>query len=194
MLYNLTNTIFSSLNQEILTNTKTFTCGNKDLDNFFYEDCIAYANNLFGKSYCFQSPQKEIIAAFTVSNASIFTNRLPNARRKKISKNLPYAKRDLNYPAVLIGRLGINIHYQNRHIGSSLLDFIKAWFTDNKNKTGCRYLVVDAYNTEKTLLFYQKNGFDFIFGCEEQEKKYRKIDSREKLSTRLLYFDLIRIV
>ena len=73
MLYNLTNTIFSSLNQEILTNTKTFSCGNKDLDNFFYEDCIAYANNLFGKSYCFQSPQKEIIAAFTVSNASIFT-------------------------------------------------------------------------------------------------------------------------
>ena len=103
-------------------------------------------------------------------------------------------KRDLNYPAVLIGRLGINIHYQNRHIGSSLLDFIKAWFTDNKNKTACRYLVVDAYNTEKTLLFYQKNGFDFIFGCEEQEKKYRKIDSTEKLSTRLLYFDLIRIV
>ena len=146
MLYNLTNTIFSSLNQEILTNTKTFSCGNKDLDNFFYEDCIAYANNLFGKSYCFQSPQKEIIAAFTVSNASIFTNRLPNARRKKISKNLPYAKRDLNYPAVLIGRLGINIHYQNRHIGSSLLDFIKAWFTDNKNKRAVSILYLDARN------------------------------------------------
>ncbi|MDO5130582.1 MAG: hypothetical protein Q4D64_11765 [Prevotellaceae bacterium] len=61
------------------------------------------------------------------------------------------------------------------------------------NKTGCRYLIVDAYNSEIPLAFYKKNGFDFIFSTEEQEKDYRKIVSDEPLRTRLMFFDLILI-
>ena len=74
------------------------------------------------------------------------------------------------------------------------MDFIKAWFTEPRNKTGCRYLVVDAYNTEIPISYYKKNGFDFMFGSEEQEKEYRYIEDDEPLNTRLMYFDLIRIL
>ena len=118
---------------------------------------------------------------------------LPNARKKKVAKNVSYVKRDLIYPAVLIGRLGISTRYQQHHIGTELMNFIKSWFVDSSNKTGCRYLIVDAYNSDIPLAFYKKNGFDFIFSTEEQEKDYRKIVSNEPLRTRLMFFDLILI-
>lgn len=189
------NCLFSPLTDEVLSECPDFTCGNIDLDDFFHKDCVPYSNNLFGKTYCFRTEKKpeNIVCAFTVSNASIFTYRLPNARKKKVSKAVPHEKQDLIYPAVLIGRLGIDVKYQHRHIGSELLQFIKVWFVEPSNKTGCRYLEVDAYNEPTPLAFYQKNGFDFIFSTEEQEKQYRNIKSSDSLKTRLMFFDLMRI-
>jgi len=35
-----------------------------------------------------------------------------------------------------------------------------AWFIDSGNKTGCRFVVVDAYNEERPIRYYQKCGFD----------------------------------
>ena len=39
------------------------------------------------------------------------------------------------------------------------MSFIKDWFRHEDNKTGCRFIVVDAYNEEKVLRYYEKNGF-----------------------------------
>lgn len=190
---------FANLTRDLLERAEPFSCGNTDLDDFFFQDSFDYAASLFGKSYCFyinQGSSIEIICAFTVSNASIFTNRLPNARKKKVGEEVPFAKRDLIYPAVLIGRLGVNVKFQHtgERIGTYLLDFIKFWFTESDNKTGCRYLVVDAYNTELPLAFYRKNGFKQLFSTEEQEKEYRNITTVDTLATRLMFFDLIRMV
>ena len=187
--------IFAPLTEEIITEATAFSCGNDDLDDFFHRDSIVYSLEHFGKTYCFymEGNPTEVVCAFTVSNASIFTNRLPNARKKKVSKQVPYEKQDLIYPAVLIGRFGIDIHYQHKHIGSELMSFIKVWFIEPANKTGCRYLEVDAYNTDTPLSFYKSNGFDYIFSTEEQEKEYRNIMSDNPLKTRLMFFDLMRI-
>ena len=188
-------TIFSSLTKDLLEESVGFSCGNEDLDGFFRYDAVSYAENLFGKSYCYylESNKSEIVCAFTVSNASIFTKLLPNARKKKVGKLVPYVKQDLIYPAVLIGRLGISKKYQHLHIGSEVMDFIKSWFVEPYNKTGCRYLVVDAYNEDVPIAFYKKNGFDFMFSTEEQEKSYRGIVSDMPLKTRLMFFDLVLI-
>ena len=110
-----------------------------------------------------EESKADIVCAFTVSNASIFTKYLPNARKKKVGKHVPHIKQDLIYPAVLIGRLGISTKFQHLHIGTEVLDFIKSWFVEPYNKTGCRYLVVDAYNEDVPVAFYKKNGFDFMF-------------------------------
>ena len=195
MGYLAEHAVFMPLTKIVLEESDKFTCGNEDLDDFFQTDSIAYAEDLFGKTYCFRMKEnvKELLCAFTVSNASIFTMLLPNARKKRVAKNVSYVKRDLIYPAVLIGRLGISTKYQKHHIGTELMNFIKSWFVDSSNKTGCRYLIVDAYNSEIPLTFYKKNGFDFIFSTEEQEKDYRKIVSDEPLRTRLMFFDLILI-
>lgn len=39
------------------------------------------------------------------------------------------------------------------------MTFIKDWFRHEDNKTGCRFIVVDAYNEERVLKYYDKNGF-----------------------------------
>ncbi len=146
-----------------------------------------------GKTYAFVDANslKDIVCAFTVSNASIFTNHLPNARKKLIGKQLPWEKRDLIYPAVLIGRLGVNNLFKKKHVGSELLDYIKQWFVDPDNKTGCRYLVVDAFNQPVPLAFYEANGFRFMFSLEQREREYRNVESSVKLHTRMMYFDLM---
>lgn len=60
----------------------------------------------------------------------------------------------MNYPAILIGRLGVSSEYRGKglNIGSQILDFIKGWFRSFDNKTGCRFIVVDAYNNEKLCI------------------------------------------
>lgn len=183
----------TALTPSILAHSNVFSCGNEDLDSFFTNEAVVYSQQLMGKTYAFVETKdlKDIVCAFTVSNASIFTNYLPNARKKSIGKNLPWEKRDLIYPAVLIGRLGVNSAYKKRHVGSELLDYIKQWFIDPDNKTGCRYLVVDAYNQPVPLAFYEANGFKFMFSSEQQECEYRNIDATKKLHTRMMYFDLM---
>lgn len=97
------------------TDFSNFNCGRDDINDFFLNDATNYQEELFGKTYTFvteQSP-KEIVAAFTVANASIFTKRLPNARKKKIGYEVHQSKGTANYPAVLLGRLGVDEHYIN---------------------------------------------------------------------------------
>ena len=96
-----------------------------------------------------------------------------------------------NYPAVLIGRLGVNTNFKGKGIGLELMNFIKAWFIDSANKTGCRYIVVDSYNESTPLRYYVKNDFKPIFSSEDQEKLYFDIPKDISLKTRLMYFDLI---
>ena len=55
----------------------------------------------------------------------------------------------------------------------------------NDNKTGCRFITVDAY--VDVVPFYQKNGFLFM-GAEER-KRYEK----GKGDTVAMYFDLFSI-
>lgn len=92
---------------------------------------------------------------------------------------------------MLIGRLGVNDKYKNKGVGRELMNFIKSWFIDAENKTGCRFVVVDSYNEEVPLAFYQRNGFQFLFSTINQEKEYMGLSEDYTLKTRLMYFDLI---
>jgi len=172
-----------------------FDCKHQDLNDFFQNDAKAYYESLLGETYCFTLDEdpKIIIAAFTLSNDSVKTTHLPNARSKKVQKDIPRKKTMRSYPAVLIGRLGINGDFKRQGIGEQVMDFIKAWFTERSNKTGCRFIVVDAYNEPIPLTYYEKCGFVYLFSTEEQEKEYLTLDPEDKLSTRLMFFDLIAL-
>lgn len=172
-----------------------FSCGNEDLDDFFRNDALKYKKELLGKTYCFVSKADEskIIAMFTLSNDSIRVDVIPNNRGKKVNRQIPYEKRMRRYPGVLIGRLGVNVKYRHLGIGTQILNFIKSWFIDDQNKTGCRFLVVDAYNDNALLEFYTCNGFEFLFSSESQEADNLGYSPDTILKTRLMFFDLKNI-
>ena len=175
-------------------NCKPFHCGDDDLDEFFIQDAFLQSEELLCKNYCFvlDEDPTTIVAAFTLSNDSI--KKIPGSRKKKVEKNIPREKLYSSYPAVMIGRLGISSDFQSRHIGSDIISFIKAWFVDPLNKTGCRFLLVDSYNKENNLVFYQRNGFKYLFSTEEQEREFRGIKPERPLNSRLMYYDLIELV
>lgn len=184
---------FSRLSKEIIDSSFSFDCEHDDLNDFFRNDSLNYEKEFLGKSYCFllDEDPKEIVCIFTVSNDSIKVNFLPNARKKKVTKQIPREKHFRSYLAVLVGRLGVNQKYKGKGIGRELMDFIKSWFIDSNNKTGCRFVVVDAYNEGSPISYYKRNDFEFLFSTEEQEKEYTGLTEKDDLSTRLMYFDLI---
>ena len=151
---------------------------------------------LLGKTYCYRLNEEpyKVVCAFILANAGVRVSDLPNARRKKIEAGIPHVKALKNYPAVLVARLGVSSEFRSKHIGSDVLDFIKIWFIKPLNKTGCRFVIVDAYNTPSTMAFYEQNGFTTVFSTEQQEKDYRHITSEKSLSTRLMFYELMSMV
>ena len=189
---------FMELTEEVLQQCKGFTCKDDDITEFFTQDYVDYAYQLLGKSYCFVKPDtSEIVCAFTVANSSVKVDSLPSNLRNKLNRKIPNAKRRPQYPAVLVGQLAVSDLFSGHHVGDELLDFIKSWFIDPLNKTGCRYVIVDAVNHPKVFEYYQRNGFKFLFSSDEEEwtflhnKGQASTTPIEPMKTRLMYFDLI---
>ncbi len=169
----------------------SFDCGNKDLNDFFCNDALMYQNELLGETYFFTllKSTEHIICAFTISNDSVKVYDLPNSRKKKVRQDIPNEKAMKSYPAALIGRLGVAAEIASFGIGSQLIDFIKSFcLIEYGNR--CRFLLVDAYNEERVLQFYQKNEFRFLFSTEQQEREYYN-NNAAPLKTRFMYFDLL---
>lgn len=161
---------FMELTKEVLQQCKGFTCKDEDITEFFTQDYADYAYQLLGKSYCFVKPDtSEIVCAFTVANSSVKVDSLPSNLRNKLNRKIPNAKRRPQYPAVLVGQLAVSDLFSGHHVGDELLDFIKSWFIDPLNKTGCRYVIVDAVNHPKVFEYYQRNGFKFLFSSDKEE-------------------------
>lgn len=191
---------FSRLTQELQQSCKPFKCGNSDLDEFFSADYLLYGNKLLGKTYVFRLKEQpdSIIAAFTISNDSIRIKQLAPEDKVKIEYITENGDKNLRrYPGVLVGRLGTNIEFAKQGYGTAVMDFIKAWFRSDENKTGCRFIIVDAINTPGVLHYYQKNDFKFLYGSEINEAKALGVNVKKlgssPLHTRLMYFDLIDI-
>lgn len=171
-----------------------FTCGDADLDEFFRRDALAYAHHLFGKTYVLttRSEKPQVVAMVTLANASIRSDLMPSSSRNKIQRSIPNAKRTRMYPAVLVGRLGVAAAFRGKHVGSYLLNLMKLLLTKEDYLTGCRFLVVDAYNAEPTLVFYERNGFKLLYPNEDVERQTNHISPEERLHTRLMYYDLFQ--
>ena len=170
-----------------------FSCGDDDLDDFFHNHALLYAKERLGKTYVFvNNDTSEIVAFFTVSNDSIKTTFIPKNSTNRVQRKIPGLKHLRTYPAVLIGRLGVSMSYQGKGfmIGRQIVNFIKLWFLDDDNKTGCRFLVVDAYNKPDVLSFYERNGFKYLYASEEDERKATQVDSGT-IHTRLMFLDLL---
>ncbi len=161
---------------------KPFDCGDTDLNDFLLNNSIDQYKQLLNVTYFIEdNTSNKTIAFFSLLNDKIglSESKSKNFWNKQIGKNIPHVKRRSSYPAMKIGRLGIDKDYQSKGWGTKILDYLKILFITN-NRTGCRFITVDAYS--QSLNFYQKNGFDFL------------TDKDKDSDTRLMYFDLSLII
>lgn len=154
-----------------------FSCGDADLDEYFARDSIEGGRELIAVTYAFIGDDGCVHAFVSLSNDSIKREDTPRSVWERITRPIPRPKRYASTPTVKIGRLGVCHKHRGQGVGTWVLDYLKVWFTRG-NKTGCRFLVVDAYNKPEALRFYQKNGFEFLTQSDCNDE------------TRIMYFDL----
>ena len=188
------NTFMVRYTQAVADYCDTFCCGDRDLDEFFKYDVFLYEKELLSKAFCWinKDNPRQIVAIATLSFDGIKANTLDKPSRNAIQRKIPYQKHHRSYPAILIGRLGVNKDFQGQglNVGTQLMDVMKHSFVDENNKAACRYMLVDAYNTEPTLHYYYKNGFKTLYKTVESEKKSFGIPDDEDLKSRILFYDL----
>lgn len=155
-----------------------FDCGDEDLNDFILNDAPLYRKTLLAITYILENKNnRQVVAYLSVANDRISIKDFPsntdfNRFRKHKFVN---EKRLKSYPAIKICRLGIDKSVQGQQIGTFLIDFVSTLFVTD-NKSGCRFLTVDAYS--QAIPFYQKNDFTFLSAVDENQR------------TRLMYYDL----
>lgn len=157
-----------------------FSCGDEDLDDFILNDAHLYRDTLLAVTYVIErNTDKIVVGYFSLANDRITIkdfssrNEFNRFRRHRFVNE----KRLTGFPSVKLCRFALCNTVKGQHMGSILLDFMKNYFISG-NKTGCRFLTVDAYQTAEP--FYLKNGFLYL---NEDDKGY---------STRLMFYDLLR--
>lgn len=176
----ISNCIIRKLGKEEIV--KSFDCGDADLNDFILHESQHYRKALLAVSYILETlSNQQTIAYFSLANDRIsltdFQDKPAFNRFRK--KRFVNEKRIKSYPAVKICRLGTDLSVRGLGIGTSILNMIKSFFLD-ENKTGCRFITVDAYAS--AVSFYLSNGFAPL------------TDDDANADTRLLYFDLDEVV
>ncbi len=179
--------------EEVAAYCEPFRCDDADLDEFFASDAFHYGAELLGRTYAWINIENPslIMGMVTLATEGINAREIIPAARNRVQRGIINAKRGMNYPAVLIGRLGVSSAFRGKgfNVGSQILSFIKDWFRAD-NKTGCRFIVVDAYNNYRTMHFYERNGFKTLYKTEQEERDFLKLRHEEHLDTRFMFFDL----
>ena len=158
---------------------KSFDCGDADLNDFILNAAPLYREELLAVTYIMEERATgKVLAYFSLMNDKVSLNEFENKTEfnRFRKRHFVNEKRLKSYPAAKIGRFAVDTTARGLHIGSLLLNFIKYFFR-GKNKTGCRFITVDAYIN--AIPFYQKHEF-----------KELTVSDKDDLHTRALIFDL----
>lgn len=161
---------------------KSFDCGDADLNDFILNEAVAYRKALLAVTYIFEDKEtKQTVAFFSLANDRVSLSDFENKNEFNRFRKGRFIneKRLRSYPAVKLCRLGVDKSLKGQQIGTILLRFIKSYFVID-NKTGCRFVTVDAY--ANAIPFYMRNGFVPLNDDDKDEP------------TRLLYFDLNEVI
>ena len=159
-----------------------FNCDDDDLNDFLINEAALYQNALLAVTYVVEDKKTaEVLAYFSLSNDKVsiadFESKTEFNRFRK--HKFTNEKRLRSYPAIKIGRLAIAKSVQHQSIGTYLLEFIEDFFIVD-NKSGCRFVTVDAY--VDAIPFYIKNNYQFLNNDDEDKR------------TRVMYFDLASLL
>ena len=156
----------------------TFDCGNADLNEFLCTDEVNnYEDEMLGKTTLVYY-EGELAGYYTLSSTCLGVRYLEHKTGfRKLSE---YHVKEL--PALLIGRLAINMKWQKKGIGRYIIQRIAMLALDQARNQGVRLLVVQA--KEDAFDFYQKCGFEFVMESKNEMKRFKT------RGTRTMFFDV----
>ncbi len=155
---------------------KPFSCGDKSLDEFLFEDARYFYDEFIANTFLLEDDD-ETIAYFSLLNDKVSSATVPKNIWRKLRKEFPHEKHFNSYPAVKIGRLAVSERHQGEHIGSMLLLSIREMLFRRASVGACRFITVDALIGKQS--FYERNGFRLL-----------QSEIPEGADTVLMYFDL----
>lgn len=137
-------------------NKKDFSCGKRMLDNYLHlqasQDVIRKLCVVFAM---FEA--KTIKGYYTLSNASVPAEMMPESLRKKMPKSYEAL------PVTLLGRLAIDAKFKGQGLGGILLvDALKRSY-DSSRILGSIGVIEDPLDSE-AVSFYEKFGFILLPG------------------------------
>jgi GNAT superfamily N-acetyltransferase len=74
------------------------------------------------------------------------------------------------FPALLIGMLGVSIDHRRKGLGDEMVSFAIGQARSTSADVACRFVTVDATDTEAATLLYEKNGFVRAHGQNNRGK------------------------
>ena len=158
---------------------KPFDCGDADLNDFLINDSKINIRHLrFTTTITtILEIKNRIVAYYSLANDLLiirdkedFLNEIEHDNDTKIEN--AYFEQFFNettYPAAKIGRLVVDKNFQGKGIGSVIMDSLCYSFSHN-NKTGCRFITVDAINCIGALRFYDKHNFKYLTAYDLNDK------------------------
>lgn len=142
-----------------------FSCGVNTLDHFFQCEVAECVKRHYLASYCAFLGSGEIIAIFTLMNDALMISSqtekedfIDDLKFEVDDDIITFFNHQSSYPAINIGHLGISLDYQNKGIGSAIIDLVADTFAEYR-QAGCQFITVDALNNPDCIKFYYSNGF-----------------------------------
>jgi ribosomal protein S18 acetylase RimI-like enzyme len=129
---------------------KTFDCGNENLNSYLKLYALKNDKLGFGKTYLAIDDNENVAGYFTLSNANVDHNAMPQDGEKKIPR--------YPVPGILLSRLAVDKSKQGQGIGEQLLVSAFKKVMEAAEISGVFALFVDAID-DKAQGFYLKNGF-----------------------------------
>lgn len=162
---NLEELTAKTLNENI--DLGCFDCSVDDpleLNEFIHKEALQYQKESMGITYLFYYNDL-IVGYVTIAMGAIEVK----------ETRLPRRSREKDYPALLLGRLGVHNDYRHRNIGRSICSWTIGLANEFSKKLGCKFVVL--LTAQNKVSFYTKCGFE----------KCPKYDNKQKV---LMYFQI----
>lgn len=142
-----------------------FSCGHGGLDEFLFKYAEDNQNDLLFRVYSYSvnaGDNSNFVPSEPVAFVSLCNNsqdlELEDIESKGL--NAPHIREfKYRFPAVSIGHMGVHVAYQRKSIGTNILNLVKRIFAID-NKTGCRFINLQAINSPEVMKFYRFNDFE----------------------------------
>lgn len=128
-----------------------FDCGEPDLNRWLQRQAFKSERDGGARTYvvCDESEGHRVVAYYCLASGSIVRSDAPGS----ISRNMPDP-----IPVMVMGRLAVDLQYQNRKLGSALLKDALLRVLQVSEIVGIRAVLVHAIS-ETAKAFYLKYGF-----------------------------------